>query len=196
MCKFKCCPHWYHHRISTISNHLNTQTMHGTPLTTNFCANVESNYYWTGSLLYYHCIACKKWHAVTFYSRGMVDFFLNFWLVKSILFFVNWISLYLFHIFLNTTILCLLLLYFVQLMIVMIGHWEFFWLFMPAVRHCTLTSLFLPVSSVPLSYFILDVPMCECLGKHFYFYFLLFFFHFLFYFTNEGIGTGTWVTKI
>ena len=26
--------------------------------------------------------------------------------------------------------------------------------------------LFLPSSSVSLSYFILAVPMCECLGKH------------------------------
>ena len=36
----------------------------------------------------------------------------------------------------------------------------------PAVRLSILTPLFLPSSSVSLSYFILAVPIRECLGKH------------------------------
>ena len=38
--------------------------------------------------------------------------------------------------------------------------------FVPALLLSILTSLFLPSSSVSLSYFILAVPMRECLGKH------------------------------
>ena len=37
---------------------------------------------------------------------------------------------------------------------------------MPALLFSILTPLFLPPSSVSLSYFILSVPMRECLGKH------------------------------
>ena len=39
-------------------------------------------------------------------------------------------------------------------------------LFVPAVLFSILTLLFCPSSSVSLSYFILAVPMRECLGKH------------------------------
>ena len=39
-------------------------------------------------------------------------------------------------------------------------------LFVPAVLFSILTPLFCPSSSVSLSYFILAVPMRECLGKH------------------------------
>ena len=39
-------------------------------------------------------------------------------------------------------------------------------LFMPAVLFSVVTPLFCPSSSVSLSYFILAVPMRECLGKH------------------------------
>ena len=39
-------------------------------------------------------------------------------------------------------------------------------LFVPAVLFFILTPLFCPSSSVSLSYFILAVPMRECLGKH------------------------------
>ena len=38
-------------------------------------------------------------------------------------------------------------------------------LFVPAVLFSILTPLFRVSSSVSLSYFILAVPMCECLGK-------------------------------
>ena len=37
---------------------------------------------------------------------------------------------------------------------------------MPAVFFSILTPFFCPSSSVSLSYFILAVPMLECLGKH------------------------------
>ena len=47
----------------------------------------------------------------------------------------------------------------------MIGRRDFFF-FLPALLLSILTPLFLPSSSVPLSYFILAVPMRECLGKH------------------------------
>ena len=39
-------------------------------------------------------------------------------------------------------------------------------LFVPDLLFSILTPLFLPPSSVSLSYFILAVPMLECLGKH------------------------------
>ena len=39
-------------------------------------------------------------------------------------------------------------------------------LFVPALLLSILTLLFLPSSSVSLSYFVLAVPMRECLGKH------------------------------
>ena len=37
---------------------------------------------------------------------------------------------------------------------------------MPALLLSILTPLFLPSSSVSLSYFVLAVPMLECLGKY------------------------------
>ena len=39
-------------------------------------------------------------------------------------------------------------------------------LFVPALLLSILTPLFLPSSSVFLSYFVLAVPILECLGKH------------------------------
>ena len=39
-------------------------------------------------------------------------------------------------------------------------------LFVPALLLSMLTPLFLPSSSVSLSYFVLAVPIRECLGKH------------------------------
>ena len=39
-------------------------------------------------------------------------------------------------------------------------------LFVPAVLFSILTPLFCPYLSVSLSYFIISVPMRECLGKH------------------------------
>ena len=39
-------------------------------------------------------------------------------------------------------------------------------LFMPALLLSILTPLFLPSLSISLSYFVLTVPMRECLGKH------------------------------
>ena len=39
-------------------------------------------------------------------------------------------------------------------------------LFVPALLLSILTPLFLPSSSVSLSYFVLAFPMRECLGKH------------------------------
>ena len=47
----------------------------------------------------------------------------------------------------------------------MIGRRDFF-VFVPALLLSTLCPLFLSSSSVSLSYFILAVPMRECLGKH------------------------------
>ena len=38
--------------------------------------------------------------------------------------------------------------------------------FVPALLLSILSNLFLPSSSVSLSYFIIAVPMRECLGKH------------------------------
>ena len=68
------------------------------------------------------------------------------WLFKSILFFINWISVYFFR-FLKKKY------YHIMFVIVV------FWLRIP-------TPLLLPSSSVSLSYFILAVPKLECLGKH------------------------------
>ena len=79
--------------------------------------------------------------------------------VKSILFFADLISSCFFHFLKNTKKLCLLLLYFDW---DMINHPYFFpcpLCFFPYPH-----PLFLP--SVSLSYFILAVPMRECLGKH------------------------------
>ena len=47
----------------------------------------------------------------------------------------------------------------------MIGRRAFFF-FVPALLFSILKPLFLPLSSVSLSYFILAVPMRKCLGKH------------------------------
>ena len=47
----------------------------------------------------------------------------------------------------------------------MIGRQDIFF-FVPALLLSILTPDFLPSSSVSLSYFVLAVPMRECLGKH------------------------------
>ena len=59
--------------------------------------------------------------------------------------------------------------YFVYYYYILIRMWyavrtSFF--FVPALLLSILTPLFLPSSSVSLSYFVLAVPMRECLGKH------------------------------
>ena len=61
----------------------------------------------------------------------------------------------------NITILCLLLLDFDK---DVIGRRDFF--FHARFASFQLTPLFLPSSSVSLSYFILAVPMSKCLRKH------------------------------
>ena len=48
----------------------------------------------------------------------------------------------------------------------MIGRQDFFFFFLPALLVSILMPLFLPSSSVSLSYFVLVVPMRECLGKY------------------------------
>ena len=62
----------------------------------------------------------------------------------------------------NTTILCSLLLYFDEVVII---RRDFFY-FMPAVLLSLFTSLDLPSSSVSVPYFILAVSMHRCSGKH------------------------------
>ena len=91
----------------------------------------------------------------------MDDFFI-IQLFKSILCFVNWISLYIFP---------FLIKYYHILFIIVV-----FWLicdrpsglllFVPDVRFFILTTLFCVSLSVSLSYFILAVPMRKCFGKH------------------------------
>ena len=82
----------------------------------------------------------------------------HFWNIKndkwqSILFFVNWISLYFFHFWYNIAIFCR-------------DRLSGFLSFVHALLFSILTPLFCPSSSVPLSYVSLAVPMRECLGKH------------------------------
>ena len=99
-------------------------------------------------------------------QRGRVDAFFNFRLYKSILFFVNWILLYFFHILLNTTIFCSLLLYFDQ---DVIDRQDFFFracFASNSMYSLACTPLFLPSSSVSLSYFVLAVSIRECFWKH------------------------------
>ena len=48
----------------------------------------------------------------------------------------------------------------------MIGRQDFFFFFVPALLFSILTPLFLPSSSVSLSYFVLALPMRECLRNH------------------------------
>ena len=69
--------------------------------------------------------------------------------------------MYFFHILHNNTILCLLILFWLAI------DWPSGLIsFVPALLLSILTPLFLPSSSVSLFYFILAVPMRECLGKH------------------------------
>ena len=86
-----------------------------------------------------------------------------FRLFKSILFFVNWISLYFFQ----------FLIKFYQIIFIIVFRLgcdrpSGLLLFVPAVLFSILTPLFCPSSSssVLLSYFILAFRMLECLGKH------------------------------
>ena len=58
---------------------------------------------------------------------------------------------------------CLLLLLYFDLGV--IGRQEFFF-FVPALLLSIPTPVFLPSSSVSLSYFVLAVPLRECLRKH------------------------------
>ena len=77
-------------------------------------------------------------------------------------FFVSWISLYFLP--------CLIKYY--NIMFIIIVFWlgcdrpSGLLLFVSALLFSILTPLFLPSSSVSLSYFVLAVPMRECLGKH------------------------------
>ena len=75
--------------------------------------------------------------------------------------FLNFFVLFPYLVKYYNTMLCLLLLYFEE---VIIGRRDFL------LRTCPLLSIlmpsFLPSSSVPLAYFILPVLMRECLGKH------------------------------
>ena len=61
-----------------------------------------------------------------------------------------------------------ILIYFVYIIVFWLGcdRPSGFLLFVSALLLSILTSLFLPSSSVALSYFVLAVPMRECLGKH------------------------------
>ena len=91
-------------------------------------------------------------------DTGEGGWFFIFRLFVSILFFVNRISLYFFHIFYNNDILCLLILYFDWVVIACRDSF------------CSCPLYFfpysLPSSSVSKSYFILAVLLRECLGKH------------------------------
>ena len=99
-------------------------------------------------------------HNYAFVGDG--GWFIIFRLFKSILFIVNWILLYFFHIFLKKY-------HFMFINIVFLfGSDRLSGLlsFVPAVLFSILTPLFSSSSSVSLSYFILAFPMRECLGKH------------------------------
>ena len=91
--------------------------------------------------------------------RWMICHFSN---TCSILFFVNGISLYFFP---------FLIKYYHILFIIIVfwlgcGRPTGLLLFVPALLLSIFTPLFSPSSSVSLSYFVLAVPMRECLGKH------------------------------
>ena len=97
-----------------------------------------------------------------FLIRGRVYDFFIFWLFKFILFFVNWISLYFFPFVIK----------YYHIMFIIIVFW---WgcdrpsgllLLVSALLLSILTPSFLPSSSDSLSYFVLAVPMRECLRKH------------------------------
>ena len=95
-------------------------------------------------------------------NSGRVDDFTFFDCSSPFCFFVNWISLY-FLIFYK------ILPYYVYYYCILIRIWKavgtsFF--FMSALLLSILTPLFLPSSSVSLPYFVLAVPMRECLEKH------------------------------
>ena len=73
---------------------------------------------------------------------------------------------------LNFIVLFLFLIKYYHILFIIIVFWKGcdrpsgLLLFVPAFLLSILTPLFLPSSSVSLSYFVLAVPMRECLGKH------------------------------
>ena len=75
---------------------------------------------------------------------------------------MNSISLYFFLVIQNDTISCLLLLFLIELIV--IGRHDFF--SMSTILHSLLTPLYVPASTVSVSYFILAVPMRKWLRKH------------------------------
>ena len=66
----------------------------------------------------------------------------------------------------NFIILFPFLIIYYNIIFIIIVFWLGLLLFVPALLLSTLTPLFLPSSSVSLSYFVLAVSMRECLGKH------------------------------
>ena len=93
-----------------------------------------------------------------YYGEGLI--ILHFAIVQvHFIFYLNFIELFPYHKIL-TNYVCILLLYFDSSVI---GRLDFF--FGPILLLSILTPLFLPSSSVSLSYFILAVPMRQCLGK-------------------------------
>ena len=78
------------------------------------------------------------------------------------MYFVNWISLFLFHTLYNTKILCLLLYLDLDVNFFLFYVKHELLVFVPALLLSILTPLFLPSLSVSLSYFIFAVPMHEC----------------------------------
>ena len=109
-----------------------------------------------------HIYSLEIFHCGSLMSTGEGGWLFIIRFSKSILFFVNWISLYFFPF--------LIQYYHITFIIIV------FWLacdrpsgllyFVPALILSMLTPLFLSSSFVSLSYFVLSVPMRKCLGKH------------------------------
>ena len=93
-----------------------------------------------------------SFHSLT---RGRVDD-LSVFKYLSPFFFVNRISLYFFP----------FLIKYYHILFIIIVFWLGCGRSCPLRFFSILTPLFLPPSSVSLSYFILGVPMRKCLGKH------------------------------
>ena len=104
---------------------------------------------------------CHSTKVILRSKRGRVDDF-PFFDCTSPFYFLNWMSLYFFHILLNTAILCLFLLYFD---LVVTGRRAFFLSYPLYLFPYSLLSSY---HSVSLSHFILAVPMRECLEKRSY----------------------------
>ena len=96
------------------------------------------------------------------FQTGEGGWFVIFRIFKSILFFCQ----------LNFIVLFPFLIKYYHILFIIIVFWlgcdrpSRLLLFVPALLLSILTPLFLPSSSVSLSYFVLAVPMRECLGKH------------------------------